>query len=81
MSAPDTRLSRQKKRHRGPLIGIAVVVTLVLILFVWMVGREVDEVTPAGEPPAEAEAPAPAQPDDSQVIAPQPDEVPPAEGD
>jgi len=78
MSAPDTRLSRQKWRHRGPLIGIAVVVTLVLILFFSMIGSEVDEVVPPGEAPAEVEAPIPGQPDDSQVITPLPDEVPPA---
>lgn len=71
----------RKRRHRGPLIGIAVLVTLALVLFVWMISREVDEGVPPGAPSAEAEARPPVQPDASQAITPLPDQVPPAVAD
>lgn len=76
MSAPEPRLSRQKRRHKGPLIGMAVVVAAVLILFFWMIGREADEVvSPEPAPATEGEALVPPQTDDSQLIAPD-DEAP-----
>lgn len=40
MSAPQTNIDRQKKRHRGPLLGIGAVVAfalaLLLALSVWL---------------------------------------------
>ncbi len=33
MSAPQTNLERQKRRHRGPLIGMIAVVAFALLLF------------------------------------------------
>ena len=32
MSAPETKLKEQEKRHRGPLIGLRVVVIFALVL-------------------------------------------------
>ena len=40
MSAPQTNIEKQQRRHRGPLIGMAVVVALVAIGFVWWLGIE-----------------------------------------
>ncbi|SFI40176.1 DUF2273 domain-containing protein [Jannaschia pohangensis] len=34
MSAPDTNLDRQKKRHAGPLIGIGAGIVFAIILLV-----------------------------------------------
>lgn len=37
MSAPDTNLERQKKRHRAPLVGIWASLALVAVLFIgWL---------------------------------------------
>ncbi len=38
MSAPDTNLEKQKRRHRGPLIGMALGVLFVGVIFLWMTG-------------------------------------------
>lgn len=49
MSAPDTNLEKQKRRHRGPLVGMAVGVTFVAIIFLWMIGIVAfDGQTPEG---------------------------------
>ena len=42
MSAPDTRLAKQKRRHWGPLVGMALLVGVALVFFVWFLGRSVD---------------------------------------
>jgi ABC-type transporter Mla subunit MlaD len=62
MAPHDTNTPREARRHRVPLIGIAVCVLLVVLGFFWWVGRASqgrDEV-PATEEPAAATAPAPA---------------------
>ncbi|EKX59197.1 hypothetical protein [Cereibacter sphaeroides] len=43
MSASDNDIEKQKRRHRGPLIGIAVVVIFALGYMVWWFGHEVSE--------------------------------------
>lgn len=43
MSAPQTNLDKQKWWHRGPLIGMAVVVAFAFGLFVFMMMQVVDE--------------------------------------
>jgi hypothetical protein len=43
MSAPQTNLERQKRRHRGPLIGMAVGLIVVGILFVLFLGDTSNE--------------------------------------
>lgn len=35
MSAPDTNIDKQKKRHRGPLIGFAVAGLFVAAILAW----------------------------------------------
>ena len=34
MSAPDTNIEKQEKRHRGPLYGMKIVVAIALILMI-----------------------------------------------
>ncbi|MFN4153178.1 MAG: hypothetical protein ACK4HF_00860 [Paracoccaceae bacterium] len=76
MSAPQTNIEKQKRRHRGPLVGMVVVVCAVIIGFVWWLGYEAAESDPAqgsqtqidgrsGEPttaPATDATPFPVQP-------------------
>lgn len=71
MSAPENGLSRQKRRHWGPLAGIAAVVVFVVLAFLWFTGRTEDaELAPEGQRPA---APAPEAVDPN---APAPDVAP-----
>ncbi len=67
MSQPEEDLTRQVRRHRGPILGFGIVVLIVLGFFLWWVGYEVDQSAPdntpdqAGEtaaPPASAAPPA-----------------------
>ena len=51
MSASNTNLEKQKERHAGPLSGMAILLTLVALMFVGWVGYEFL----AGEEPAGAE--------------------------
>ncbi|WP_103333681.1 hypothetical protein [Pseudotabrizicola formosa] len=46
MSAPQTNIEKQKRRHRGPLIGMIVVVLAVGLYYLWWVGYEVSESNP-----------------------------------
>lgn len=39
MSPPDTNLEKQKRRHRGPLIGMAVVTILAIVLILYWIGE------------------------------------------
>lgn len=51
MSHTDNNVQRQKRRHRGPLIGMAVVVIFALVLLVWWLGYEAYEADgPQGAP-------------------------------
>lgn len=55
MSAPDTNIDKQAKRHKGPLFGIgagvAVALALLMVLLVWTVSQadedEAEVSTPA----------------------------------
>ena len=59
MSAPDTVLAKQKRRHRGPLVGMALLVAIALLFFLWFLTRAVDtEDTIDGDPAATAVEPA-----------------------
>lgn len=51
MSAPQTNLEKQKRRHRGPLIGITLGLLFVAGIFLWMFGTVAEE----GQPPQGAE--------------------------
>jgi len=47
MSAPRTNIDKQKRRHRGPLIGMALVVVLVIAGFsYWLVDEAADGQSP-----------------------------------
>lgn len=60
MSAPETNVEKQKKRHRAPLVGIALAVAAgVIFMAIWLVwateegNTPVEDNTPAiAEPPA-----------------------------
>ena len=54
MTPPDSNLDKQKKRHRGPLWGIAAVLVLVALLFLGYL-TYVADTDPPEEPPADAE--------------------------
>lgn len=70
MSAPNTNIERQRRRHRGPLVGITLAVIFVLALFaMWLTGQIGSTSAPASAPapgaavPLQtAPAPAPAAP-------------------
>jgi hypothetical protein len=51
MSAPDTNLKKQEKRHAGPLIGMAGGLLLAAILLFALITYQVDPVED-GEPEA-----------------------------
>ena len=63
MTPPDTNLHRQKKRHRGPLIGIALVVLFGLVIIFYWIGEEAffapGPDTAAEDPAAATQAPVP----------------------
>lgn len=49
MSSPDTNLEKQQKRHKGPLIGIAVVLVFAGVLFLAMLTRTAELGTPVDQ--------------------------------
>jgi hypothetical protein len=62
MAPHDTDTPREARRHRVPLIGMAVLLVLVLLGFFWWVGRATegrDDVPATEDAPATA---APAEP-------------------
>lgn len=76
MAPHDTNTRREARRHWFPLAGMAIVLALVMIGFLWWVARatglvgevepvpegglELDEAIESSEPAADAPAPAPA---------------------
>jgi hypothetical protein len=64
MSAPHTNIDKQQRRHRGPLIGMALVVTLVAIGFIWWLGIEAGDpdLAPGAQSPLNTSDTAPAAP-------------------
>ncbi|SEN08074.1 hypothetical protein SAMN05216227_100750 [Pseudorhodobacter antarcticus] len=40
MSAPNTNIERQKRRHKGPLLGLAALLIAVSLIFVLFLGNE-----------------------------------------
>ena len=57
MTPPDTKLEKQKRRHRGPLWGMAAVVVLVALMFVGYLTYLVDTDAPEHPPTAEEALP------------------------
>lgn len=45
MSAPDTNLNKQAKRHRGPLLGIIAAVVVAGILLLWLLTDTFSDTT------------------------------------
>lgn len=60
MSAPDTNLEKQKRWHRGPLIGMACVAIFgVGLLFFWLMHESANGDGPTKTPePSETSVPA-----------------------
>ena len=75
MSAPQTNIEKQKRRHRGPLIGMALVTIFgVAMIFFWLMGESAnskkrDFLQPAGEETTPA---APVPPQTSPEVPPAP---------
>ena len=60
MSAPQTNLDKQGRRHRGPLVGMAIVVVFAVgLMFIWLMDESSGGQTPgdAAVKPEEAGAP------------------------
>ena len=64
MSAPDTNIEKQKKRHAGPLVGIAAgiaFVAVLLVIYLVTVSGSGDELPgPTAMPQEDTETAAPA---------------------
>ncbi|MEL6957621.1 MAG: hypothetical protein AAGL89_01560 [Pseudomonadota bacterium] len=59
MSSPDTNLDKQKSRHWGPLIGIAVALAAAVIAMVYFISADPvsnDAADPDGTPAAVEDA-------------------------
>lgn len=70
MSAPETNITTQKRRHRGPLVGMAVGLLFVVSLIVfWPRGDSTADLTPAESDAAIAEPNVPAA--DTQTVLPE----------
>ena len=80
MSAPQTNLEKQKRWHRGPLVGMAAGIIFVGVMFLWLTGAfsPVPDETPipvdgVTAPLAEgATAPAEAVPNEAAPTSTQP---------
>ncbi len=72
MSAPEPDLARQQRRHRGPLVGMALAVLLAILGFVWWLGHEVDGADPAA-PATEAPLPPSQITPQTETLVPRPE--------
>lgn len=55
MSHSENNLDRQKKRHKGPLIGIAVVIVFAVVAIFILGAADVDDVNPSALTPAQSD--------------------------
>lgn len=62
MSAPDTNLNKQKRRHVGPMLGISAGLAVVVVMFLGYLAYSVDTETPSPTPETEAVVPGPETP-------------------
>lgn len=60
MSAPRTNVEKQRRNHRGPLIGMGLGILVVAGLFAIFMSRQVDPIGEEGVLPAVEETTAPA---------------------
>ncbi len=53
MSAPDTNIEKQKRRHKGPLIGLVVAILALGLIFGYstLIGNDAQAVDPAPAAP------------------------------
>ncbi len=49
MSAPQTNIEKQRRRHRGPLIGMALVVVFGVLLITWWLFEEASQAANPGD--------------------------------
>ncbi|MGP9790130.1 hypothetical protein [Roseinatronobacter sp. NSM] len=56
MSAPDTNPKKQARRHRGPLVGMAIGVILAVAFLGWLLVRTLVVEPDPADPPAQAPA-------------------------
>ena len=75
MSAPKTNIEKQKRRHIGPLVGIALALLVAGALLFWLLGNVlVDTETSTEVPIAPADVPEtaidPVSPDESPAVEP-----------
>lgn len=49
MSAPQTNIEKQRRRHRGPLIGMALVVVFGVLLITWWLFEEASQAASPSE--------------------------------
>lgn len=68
MSAPRTNLEQQRRRHWGPLVGIAVVAIFAVGIIMYWIGEEAANSNPPA--PAGTEARTPDQPAPSTIPVP-----------
>lgn len=63
MSAPQTNVEKQQRNHKGPLIGMVVVVIAVISGFVWWIGAETSDanLAPGAQSPLDTSQGAPDQ--------------------
>lgn len=54
MSAPDTTLVKQTRRHWGPLLGLALAITVIALLLVWVLGGDNPDSTTTDVAPDDA---------------------------
>jgi hypothetical protein len=52
MSAPQTNIEKQRRRHRGPLIGMALVVVFGVLLITWWLFEEASQASNTTPTPA-----------------------------
>lgn len=70
MSAPRTNLEKQKRRHIGPLIGMAVVVLFGVVLMVYWLFEEAAESDVPPQDETIESAPADTPPETTEPVSP-----------
>ncbi|SMH57518.1 hypothetical protein [Maritimibacter sp. HL-12] len=78
MTPPDTNLKKQKRRHRFPLVGMAIIAVFAIgVIIYWIL----EEVATAPGPQDESEAATPADDPEGEGNAPPSDPAEPVEPD
>lgn len=56
MTPPHEPLTRQRRRHSGPMIGLIVVVLAVILMLIWWIGYEFEGATNPTSPDAQIDS-------------------------